>query len=589
MPAKSFEDEEAEYERHNMAMSYMVTVVHFFAAGEPRFDIIDSRSGKEELAYVQKELDRDSRRPTCRLFVTEDLPRATHDLLERTAGVDTRLLDDHRKNGHGPGFVGRPDLDIDKAPQSSTTSVAIPFDVHVGPEVLPRIVGKQAQEDDVMEHEVASILKFHQLVNYLQYDWLSLSIKPPVPSLFFNTYRRLSVQTVAGPTPTTLWNLQKFQGSKYQFHTSTDLLFSRSTTPSNEERRIVLNAMNPCFSKFSYRATRTRKLLRQLTEELGFDGLTQHDLTQWISSWIVVNTYTAFEASAEASIRSWHSVKSRIKTSPTRYIHIKRLCEQLRKLTEMKLHLMDKASMDLGINVSSGTPAAFYVRGEAQSAYVLQQWHRSRQSLQWVLNDIDYLIRSNESRLQIDLVNTQIEESRKAMQQAEVVKRLTALAFIFIPISTVCSAFGMNVQELGQNVPSVWVFAAVAVAVAMTTVMFSTELAINMLWAVQSVLYFSGAAWRDWWQSVHDTAFNEEAAFALGVASIGGNLAGVKPWQQPEKKQPMRFRTLQRALIRALATLALAPFRWTEAITLRLQRFEQRGRAFKNGHTMGPS
>ncbi|KAL8942562.1 MAG: hypothetical protein Q9216_001606 [Gyalolechia sp. 2 TL-2023] len=148
MPAKSFEDEEGEYERHNMAMSYMVTVAHFFAAGEPRFDIIDSRSGKEELACIRKELDHDSRRPTCRLFVTEDLPRDTHNLLESTAGVDPRLLDDHRKNGHGPGFVGRADLDIDKAPQSSTTSVAIPFDVQIGPEVLPRTVGKR--ENDLM-------------------------------------------------------------------------------------------------------------------------------------------------------------------------------------------------------------------------------------------------------------------------------------------------------------------------------------------------------------------------------------------------------------------------------------------------------
>lgn len=200
LPARSFEIEEHEYERHNMAMSYMVTVVHFFAAGEPRFDIIDSRSGEEELVRVRKELVRDSRQPTCRLFITEDLPRATHDLLERIASVDPRLLDDHRKNGHGPGFVGRADLDIDKAPQSSTTSVAIPFDVHIGPEFLTRVVGKQ--ENDLMESEVASILKFHQLVNYLQYDWLSLSIKPPIPSLYFNTYRRLSVQTIAGATPT---------------------------------------------------------------------------------------------------------------------------------------------------------------------------------------------------------------------------------------------------------------------------------------------------------------------------------------------------------------------------------------------------
>lgn len=200
MAATGLEDEESEYEHHTMAMSYMVTVVHFFQTGEPRFDVIDSRSGKDELARVQNELDRDNRQVICCVFVTEDLPRATYDLLERIVGVDPRLLDDHRKNGHGPGFVGRADLDIDKAPRSLTTSIAIPFDLQIGPLILPPVVGKQ--ENDFMENEVRSILKYHQLVNYLQYDWLSLSIKPPVPALFFNTYRRLSVQNIPGTTPT---------------------------------------------------------------------------------------------------------------------------------------------------------------------------------------------------------------------------------------------------------------------------------------------------------------------------------------------------------------------------------------------------
>lgn len=386
-----------------------------------------------------------------------------------------------------------------------------------------------------------------------------------------------------------LWNLKKFQGTKYKFQMSPDILFSPSTTPNTEEGRIVVNTLNACFAKTSYRAIRTRNLLRQITEEVGYSGINQLDINKWISNWIVVNTYTAFEASADASIRSLHAVRSRIKTSPTRYIHIKRLCEQLRKLTEMKLHLMDKAATDLGINLDSGTLAAFLCKDEAQSAYILQQWHRSRRSLQWVVDDVEYLIRSNESRLQIDLVNTQIEESRKAMQQAEVVKRLTALAFVFIPIGTVCSAFGMNVQELNHNLPSIWVFATVAIAVALVSVIFSTEVAINMLWAIWSVVCSFATVWRDWWQNIHDNAFNEDAAFALGVASIGGNLAGVKPWQEPEKKQPMKMRTIRRALVRAVASIFLAPFRLAKAVRIRLQGFEERGRAFKNGHHMGVS
>ncbi|KAL9594824.1 MAG: hypothetical protein Q9219_006815 [cf. Caloplaca sp. 3 TL-2023] len=507
--AYSLENEEDDHDGHTMSMSYMVTLVHFFTIGEPRFDVIDSRCAKDDLAYVQKELDLDDRRITCRLFITEDLPRATYDLLEHTVGVEPRLLDDHRRNGHGPGFVGRPDLDIDKAPRLlSSTSVAIPFDLQLGSDVLQPDALRQGK--DTMESDVASILKYHQLVNYLQYDWLSLSIKPPVPAIFFNTYRRLSFHTISGGTPTVIKDSTK-----------------------------IVNEPNKPFAKYPQRAIRTRMLLRQLIEEEGSTCITSQQLSRWIMTWIIVNTYVTFQASAEANVRSWHSVKSRIKTSPTRYMHIKRLCEQLRKLTEIKLHLMDKAGIDLRLEKSDDIELSALGAGDQFPAfYIGQQWHRSRQSLQWVLNDVDHVIRSNETRLQIDLVNTQIEESRKAMQQAETVKRLTALAFVFIPISTVCSAFGMNIRELSHGLPSIWIFATVAAAVAITTVVCSTQLAGNLFWAFLSLLNSSATAWQNWWQESHDAAVTEQVRFGLGVASIGANLAGVKPWQDPEKKHP---------------------------------------------------
>lgn len=60
------------------------------------------------------------------------------------------------------------------------------------------------------------------------------------------------------------------------------------------------------------------------------------------------------------------------------------------------------------------------------------------------------------------LAETQLEESRKAIQQADTIKRLTILAFIYIPIQTASAVFGMNLKEL-QPSPSVWVFIVVAV------------------------------------------------------------------------------------------------------------------------------
>lgn len=197
--AKAYEDEQVTYARHAMAMSYVVTVVHFLSSGNPRIDVLDSRSGKDELACIGKEFECEGEEVKLRLIVTEDLPRATYDLLEHTLGLDPRLLDDHRSHGHGPGFVGQADLGIDKAPLSSA-SITIPFDLQIGSESFPSH-GNESHNEPV-ETEIRSILNSHQLINYLRYDWQSLSVGSPLPALFFTTYRRLSVQRVPGLVPT---------------------------------------------------------------------------------------------------------------------------------------------------------------------------------------------------------------------------------------------------------------------------------------------------------------------------------------------------------------------------------------------------
>lgn len=79
-------------------------------------------------------------------------------------------------------------------------------------------------------------------------------------------------------------------------------------------------------------------------------------------------------------------------------------------------------------------------------------------------------IRDEEFRnLQIQLTTTQLEESRKAIKQADTVARLTILAFIYIPISCVCGIFGMNLIEAPSGYPS-WVFGVTLTIVLITTV-----------------------------------------------------------------------------------------------------------------------
>jgi Mg2+ and Co2+ transporter CorA len=51
-----------------------------------------------------------------------------------------------------------------------------------------------------------------------------------------------------------------------------------------------------------------------------------------------------------------------------------------------------------------------------------------------------------------------IEESRRAIEQSQRVKRLTLLATLFIPLSFSSSLLGMNVDLLGQNAVKFWWF-----------------------------------------------------------------------------------------------------------------------------------
>ena len=70
-----------------------------------------------------------------------------------------------------------------------------------------------------------------------------------------------------------------------------------------------------------------------------------------------------------------------------------------------------------------------------------------------------------------------ISESLKASQQAFRTQNLTILAFVFIPVSTVSSIYGMNTAEIAQNNPHMWQFGVSACA--------TTLVAIFAAWSYQ--------------------------------------------------------------------------------------------------------
>ena len=76
---------------------------------------------------------------------------------------------------------------------------------------------------------------------------------------------------------------------------------------------------------------------------------------------------------------------------------------------------------------------------------------------QVLLNINDY-----QAEVEMELMVSQLRENRHAIEQAIKVGHLTKLAFIFVPLSTVCSAFGMNLREMDNHL-TIWWFVGVSV------------------------------------------------------------------------------------------------------------------------------
>ena len=94
--------------------------------------------------------------------------------------------------------------------------------------------------------------------------------------------------------------------------------------------------------------------------------------------------------------------------------------------------------------------------------------------------------------LQRELTLVQLEESRRAIEQNQMVRKLTILAFLYLPISTVSSVFGMNVQELQllQYQPHIRVFCFVLLGVFVFSILLASfEFLQNVLYGVGSHYY----------------------------------------------------------------------------------------------------
>lgn len=69
-----------------------------------------------------------------------------------------------------------------------------------------------------------------------------------------------------------------------------------------------------------------------------------------------------------------------------------------------------------------------------------------------------------------------LEESKRSVGMAKTVQRLTVIGTVFIPLSFVCSVWGMNFKQLGSGSQSIWLlFASAAPVVLLSYVIYSWD------------------------------------------------------------------------------------------------------------------
>ncbi|KAK4197103.1 hypothetical protein QBC40DRAFT_334483 [Triangularia verruculosa] len=95
--------------------------------------------------------------------------------------------------------------------------------------------------------------------------------------------------------------------------------------------------------------------------------------------------------------------------------------------------------------------------------------NKAEQTAKILLADFEYLLRRAESLAReceqgmATLANSAIlEESRRSVDMGLRVEKLTKIATIFIPLSFVCSVWGMNFQEFGTGILPLWWFPVTA-------------------------------------------------------------------------------------------------------------------------------
>ena len=110
-----------------------------------------------------------------------------------------------------------------------------------------------------------------------------------------------------------------------------------------------------------------------------------------------------------------------------------------------------------------------------------------------VQNEGRRLLQTTQEKTQLEIGLWSIKESQRSIEEAVAVKKLTQLAFIFIPLSFVTSIFGMNIDEITGTGAKLWTFLVTAACIGIS---------VSLTWWLSSPL-------EQWWRN-HPKRYDDD-------------------------------------------------------------------------------
>lgn len=139
----------------------------------------------------------------------------------------------------------------------------------------------------------------------------------------------------------------------------------------------------------------------------------------------------------------------------------------------------DEAGLGSTSNRPTSNPVSMERLGEGE---LCKEWQPLKTRLEKTLDTLERLTERARQLSQTRLVYMQIAESRKAIEQADSVRRLTTLAFVFIPLTYVASVFGADILEMDSS-RNAKTFAIASVATTAATILAALYLE-QHLWPI---------------------------------------------------------------------------------------------------------